>query len=252
MSTQLTINSLMQSPAIRDRITEVLGEKRAPAFMAAVIQLSQSTGLAKCEPKSILGAAMQAATLELAINPTLGHAYVVPYGQSAQFQIGYKGLIQLAQRSGKVTSINDFVVGGGQLVSFDPMTGHLVVDWDREPVGEPDGYGVFLALTNGFKKVVFWPRAKVLKHAERFSQAFKKGWDCPWKSDFDSMALKTVMKQTLSKYAPLSVEVQQAIASDQGAIDIETGEVKYIDHPPQIEEQIANVPSMDEDEGGDE
>ena len=234
MSNEITnvkqVKSLVQSDAVKSRLNEILG-KRGPQFATAVVQLvQQSYMLQRCEPQSILGAAMTAATLDLAIHPTLGHAYVVPYGKQAQFQIGYKGLIQLAQRTGQFRVINDIVVPNGCLKSFDAMTERLDVDWDKESEGQPDGYAVYFELVNGFRKTVYWSREKVDAHAKRFSQAYSRGKDTPWKTDFDAMALKTVLKYALGKYAPLSVEMQKAVTTDQAVVDI-SGEVAYPDNP---------------------
>ena len=195
-----------------------------------------------------MGAGITAATLNLSCNPTLGQAYIVPYGNKAQFQIGYKGLIQLALRSGQVRNINEFVVGAGQYKSYNPITGHLDVDFGVNQEGDPDGYGVYLELVNGFKKIVYWEYAKVVAHAKRFSQAYRNGKECPWKTDFEAMALKTVIKATLSKYAPMSTEMQQAVAADQGVIDIETGEIEYPDNPEQLEVVESDMPEMEDED----
>lgn len=265
MSNEITkpagVPALLKQQGIRERIEDLLG-KRASSFCSTVIQMSSQGLLSECEPRSILGAAITAATLDLSISPVLGLAYAVPYKNRkqgiyvAQFQMGYKGFIQLAQRSGKVARINEFIVGAGQLKSYNPMTGEIEVDWNVEPKegDKPDGYGCYLELINGFKKTVYWPYDKVYAHAMRFSQAFKAGRDCPWKSDFDAMGLKTVIKQLLSKYAPLSIEMERAIESDQGIIDAETGKIDYEDNPEdglQVEAPALDV-DLDDIDAGEE
>ena len=247
-NTQITtIKQLTSKPSIQAKINELCG-KNASSFIATMNQIAQSYVLAKCEPMSVLGAGITAATLNLSCNPTLGQAYIVPYGNKAQFQIGYKGLIQLALRSGQVRNINEFVVGAGQFKSYNPITGHLDVDFNVNQEGDPDGYGVYLELVNGFRKIVYWPYKKVVAHAKRFSQAYRNGKDCPWKTDFEAMALKTVIKATLSKYAPMSTEMQQAVSADQGVIDIETGEIEYPDNPEQLEVVGSEMPEMEDEE----
>ncbi|MBC2594916.1 recombinase RecT [Ruficoccus amylovorans] len=229
------VQALCESPAIQARINDILG-KRAPQFVSSIVQLTQTnTMLMRAEPKTIIAAAITAATLDLPINQNLGYAYVVPYKTDgkyqAQFQLGYKGLIQLAQRSGQFAQMNDFVVAHGALVEFDEITGVLRVDRARgDDSKEPDGYGFYFKLLNGFEKTVFWPLAKVQAHAQRFSQAYSRGYASPWKSDFDAMARKTVIKHALSKYAPLSVEMQQAVNHDQAVIDLDTGHAAYPDN----------------------
>lgn len=209
-----TVQAALQSPAIQKKLDELLG-KKAASFCSTLVQISRNSSmLAKADPNSVIGAAITAATLDLPINPNLGFAYVVPYKSEAQFQMGYKGFIQLALRTGQYAALNDCVVPKGALVSYNELTGDLVIDFDKAEEGEPDGYAFYFELVNGFKKTAFWSHAKVLAHAKRFSQAFRSGYG-PWKDDFDSMALKTVVKNTLSKYGILSVEMQNAMESDQ-------------------------------------
>ena len=226
---QQTVATVLSQPSVKARIEQVLGTKSAQ-FASSLISLAGSNKLlAKADPKSIVSSAMIAATLDLPINQSLGFAYIVPYGQQAQFQLGYKGLIQLAMRSGQFAKLNDFIVPKGALKEYNPMTGELSIDWTIDGEGEPDGYGVYMQLTNGFEKTVFWPIAKVKAHAKRFSQAYAKGYQSPWKTDFDAMALKTVIKATLSKYAPLSIDMQKGIEADQGVIDMD-GNISYPDN----------------------
>jgi len=221
-------------PSVKQRLNEVLG-KKANQFVSSLISLTNNNKLlAKADPNTVVASAMVAATLDLPINQSLGFAYIVPYKDQAQFQLGYKGLIQLAMRSGQFKTLNDFIVPNGALKDYNPLTGHVDIDFDVEDNGkEPDGYGVYMALTNGFEKTVFWSLDKVQKHAKRFSQAYSKGYESPWKSDFDAMALKTVIKHTLGKYAPLSVDMQRGIEADQGVIDIDGNVTQYPDNEPE-------------------
>lgn len=212
--------------------------KRANQFISSLISVTNSNKLlAKADPATVVSSAMVAATLDLPINQSLGFAYIVPYKGQAQFQLGYKGMIQLAMRSGQFKTFNDFIVPSGALQDYDEMTGRISVDWSKGNDGkEPDGYGVYMALTNGFEKTVFWSFDKVTKHAKRFSQSYSKGYDSPWKSDFNAMALKTVIKHTLSKYAPLSVDMQKGIEADQGVVDLDGNVSAYPDNEPEAKE----------------
>lgn len=226
------LQKLCSNPSISKRFEDVLG-KKASAFTSSLVTIvNNSRNLSKCNPQTILSSAMVAATLDLTVDPNLGFAHIVPYKDRASFQMGYKGFIQLAQRSGQFAAMNDVVVPHGALKSFNPITGELVVDWDAgDDEGTPDGYAFYFKLVNGFEKTVFWSYQKVYNHAMRFSQAFRSGYDTPWKSDFDAMALKTVIKFALSRYAPLSVDMQRAVVSDQAVIDEEGNVSEYIDDP---------------------
>ena len=212
-----SLAQLLKSPVVTDRLKEVLG-KRATQFAATLLIVSKnSIKLSEADPGSVLSSAMIAATLDLSIDPNLGQAAIVPYKKVAQLQIGYKGFIQLAQRSGQFRSITDTVVPCGVLVSYNPLTEELELDWAAEKEGKPDGYVFYFKLLNGFTKQVYWPYDRAFKHGKRYSAAFKQDKDTPWKSNFDAMALKTLIKLTLNKYAPLSIEMSKAIEADQSA-----------------------------------
>lgn len=251
---QRSVGELMRSPGVMTKIKDVLGnEKVAAGFISSVISIANgSKELRKADPMTVVGAAMVAATLQLPVVPTIGLAYIVPYKGAAQFQIGYKGLIELAERSGQFKNIIDEVVYEGQLVRKNRFTGEYVFDEDGKKSDKVIGYMARFDLINGFSKTIFWTIAEVQAHATKFSQAYRSGYNCPWKSDFDAMARKTVLKALFSKYAPKSIQMQNAIAFDQAAVkaneDIASGtepinidafEVEYIDNPDgaQSEEQ---------------
>lgn len=243
---QRSIGDLMRSPGVTAKIKDVLGsEKVAAGFISSVISIANGNReLRKADPMTVVGAAMVAATLQLPVVPTIGLAYIVPYKGQAQFQIGYKGLIELAERSGQFKNIIDEVVYEGQLVRKNKFTGEYVFDEDARKSDKVIGYMARFDLINGFSKTIFWTIAEVQAHANKFSQAYRSGYACPWKSDFDAMARKTVLKALFSKYAPKSIQMQNAIAFDQAAVkasdDIASGaepinidafEVEYIDNP---------------------
>lgn len=223
-----SVKDYLALPAYRDRFHEVMG-KRANQFMAAIVASSQLPGLKDAEPRSVIAAAMVAATLDLPVNPTLGQAHIVAYQGVAQFQIGYKGLIQLALRSGQYKRLNSGPVSAGVFAGYDTV-GEPILDFTKnDPVAEAAGYYCAFETLNGFIKVVYWSRQQAQAHAMRFSRAYAKGYSTPWKSDFDSMAVKTVIKAALGKWGLLSVEMQRAVVHDQGAqADVEA-DVQYVD-----------------------
>ena len=210
----------------------MLGKRSAQFSSALLIVVKNSEKLSECDPKSVMASAMIAATLDLSIDPNLGQAHIVPYKKVAQLQIGYKGFIQLAQRSGQFKAITDTVIPCGVLISHNPLTEELVLDWGKAKTGKedkPDGYVFYFKLLNGFEKTIFWSYKKAFDHGMEYSFAFKNGWATPWKSNFDSMALKSVIKYGLGRYAPLSIEMQTAIEEDQKA------DGEYIDNLPAAE-----------------
>lgn len=241
--TQQSLKNLMESGVVLKKLNDVLGsEKKAASFVSSVISVANGNPqLRNANPMTILGSAMVAATLDLPIVPTLGLAYIVPYKGQCQFQLGYKGLIELAERSGQFRNIIDEVVYEGQLVKKNKFTGEYVFDEDGKVSDKVVGYMARMDLVNGFSKTIFWTKEEVEKHAGRFSQAFRSGFTSPWKTDFDAMARKTVLKALFAKYAPKSIALQQAIKFDQGVVKpsevlddgdlvIDSFDVEYVDN----------------------
>lgn len=224
---QLTVSSYLNQDQVRKHLDSMLKE-RAGQFITSLVSLSNLTkGLEKCDPKTLLYCGLKAASMDLPLDNNLGFAYAVPYGQSAQFQIGYRGLIQLAQRTGQYKSINVIEIRAGELENWDvlneTLTLVIIEDVEKREKQPVVGYVSTFELINGFRKTVYWSRAKVEAHGKRFSKTYNNG---PWKSDFDAMAKKTVLKELLSKWGPLSIKMQEAIKFDQAVIrkDEETGE----------------------------
>lgn len=223
-----SVKDYLALPAYKDRFTEVL-RSRAPQFMAAITSLANSPALKDAEPRSVIAAAMVAATLDLPVNPTLGQAYVVAYQGVAQFQIGYKGIIQLALRSGQYKRLNAGPVSAGAFKGFD-LVGEPVLDFTKNDPTQPTaGYFCAFETMNGFTKIVYWSKEQADAHGKKFSRAYAKGYSTPWKSDFDAMATKTVIKAALGRWGLLSIEMQKAVVHDQGAQDDVDAEVKYVD-----------------------
>lgn len=230
MSTQIaqtTAKDFFSKDAVKSKFNELLGE-RATAFITSVLQIATSNKLlATADPSSIYNAACMAATLDLPINQNLGYAYIVPYAGKAQFQIGYKGIIQLAQRTGQYLKINVVEVYENQFESFNALTEELKADFTKEPQGKIVGYCAYFKLLNGYEKTIYWTHEKVERHAKRYSKSFGNG---VWKDEFEKMAKKTVLKHCLSTWGILSVEMQSAVTVDQTVIkDIDTLDVEHID-----------------------
>lgn len=236
--TRETVKSLFSREDVKQKFQELLG-KKSTSFITSVLQIAaQSDLLSKAEPVSIYQCAAVAATLDLPLNPNLGFAYIIPYGQKqkdgtykqvAQFQIGYKGFIQLAQRSGQFKTISAAPIFEGQLIEQNPLTGFLF-DFTQKKSDVIIGYAAHFSLLNGFEKTLYMTVDELKKHGGKFSQTFKKGYGL-WKDDFESMAQKTVIKLLLSKFAPLSVDMQRAVITDQALVnDAETIDVTYVDN----------------------
>ena len=247
-NTPRDLKAMLASPAVTGRISEVLG-KKAAAFSASLLQVCRSNALLQqAEPMSVIAAAMTAATLDLPLNQSLGFAYIVPFRngktghQEAQFQVGYKGFIQLAMRSGQIKRIGVVPIYENQIVKLDYINGHEF-DFMRQPEKHeaPIGYCAFLKLVNGCSVEDYMTIAEIQTHAAKYSQTYKKGYGV-WKDNFDAMAAKTVLKRLLTKYAPMSVEMQQAVIADQAVIhDIPQGgdilvssDYSYVDNPDNV------------------
>ena len=240
------LSEFLNSDNIKNKFTEILGQKGI-GFISSVLSVVNSNKLLKdADRNSIYTAALMAASLDLPINQNLGFAYIVPYNESykdannqwqkrqlAQFQLGYKGFIQLAQRSGQYRRINSTDVREGELKSHDIMTGELVI------IGLPQqtrltakiiGYLSYFELSNGFQSTFYMTMEEIEAHAKRYSQSYKNGTGI-WKDDFPAMAKKTVTKLNLSKNGPLSIEMQRAVLSDQSVIKSDS----FIDEPETLD-----------------
>jgi recombination protein RecT len=205
---------LVKSPAVYDQLNRVLGEQ-ANSFASSLISLTQQTSLAQCDPMAVICEAMKGACLGFPCDRNLGLFYIIAYKGVPQFQMGYKGYVQLALRSGQYKHLNACEIYEGELESFDRLTGEIKLDGSKRKSDTVVGYAAFLETTNGFRHGVYWPTDLVKKHAERFSQAYKhKKMDSPWFTAFDPMAKKTVLKDLLVHWGPLSVQMQQAIRDE--------------------------------------
>ncbi|MFW0912754.1 recombinase RecT [Bacillus altitudinis] len=228
-----TIKALLSSPTVMNRFEEVLG-KRAPQFTASILGLyNNEKTLQKAEPMSVISSAMVAATLDLPVDKNLGYAWIVPYKGKAQFQLGYKGYIQLALRTGQYKFINCIPIREGELQKWNPLTEELDIDFEKRQSDSVIGYAAYFELLNGFRKTSYWTKADVEKHKSKFSKS-----DFGWGKDWDAMALKTVLKAILSKWGILSVEMQSALTEDENE---QRERIDITDEMPEPEAEIIDA-----------
>ena len=231
-----TLQQLLNSEGIKRRFTELL-DTSAPSFISSILSVVNSNSkLRECSPNSILSAAGIAAALKLPINPSLGFAYIVPYKSQAQFQLGYKGFIQLAIRSGQYATLNAGIVREGQIKEIDFETGEIIRG--EKISDEVVGYVAHMALINGFKKSIYMTVEEMQEHAEKFSQSYaydlrSNRKSSVWSTNFDAMAKKTILKKLLSTFGIISIDQQsaalaKAIQADQAVITEEG--FRYIDN----------------------
>lgn len=232
-----------------NRFYPVLKDK-TQAYLSNILSIANNDNLLKiADPKTILNAALQAAILELPINQNFGFAYIVPYQNKkenktlAQFQIGYKGYIQLAIRSNKYLKINVAPLYEGQFKRYDPIKDTLEYDLDNKKSKKITHFIGYFKLMNGFEKYLIMSVDEIDEHAKKYSQSYKKGFGI-WKDNFNAMAEKTVIKLLISKYGILNTELEQALATDQTVIvsrnkkTNEASEVIYVDNDNQYKDFI--------------
>lgn len=208
-----TVKSLLSNESMKRRFEEILADNAAGFTANLSVMVSNSAQLSKCEPISVISSAIISASLKLPLDGNLGFAALVPYGDKCTFQIQYKGLIQLCQRSGQYQTIGVTEVHEGQLVSEDPLRGYEF-DWKAKKSDNVVGYAAYFKLVNGFEKTVYWDIDKIKKHGLKYSQMYKRNSGL-WVTDFDSMAKKTVLKNLLSKWGIMSIDMQKAVIFDQ-------------------------------------
>lgn len=257
VSTIKSLKAVLSSDLMKNKIAEIVG-KNAPTFTTSIIQIaSQNEMLSKAEPNSIVAAALTAATLNLPLNNAIGQAYIVPFNEKqpdgskivkAQFILGYKGLKQLATRSGQFLAMNCKDVRQGEIKMVDHLSGVMEFEWiqdfDKRQKTPIVGYVSYFKLINGFESTFYMTKEEMTAHGKKFSQTFKynKGL---WVDDYEKMALKTISKLHLNAgEAPLSLEMQMGIKSDQGVLSLDessgevTEDINYADN---------TVPKIDPD-----
>ena len=213
-------------------IFNTLGEKRALTFITAIISsVTNNEALQKCDPQSIISGALLGESLNLSSSVQLGQYYLVPYKNKATFQLGYKGYIQLAMRSGNYRKIISQPIKNGELISYNPLEEEIKLNpilEDSVRENTPTiGYYAMFEYINGFKKSIYWSKTKMQAHAKKYSKSYGSGYSF-WDKDFDAMACKTMLRQLISKWGIMSTELQVAYTADQSVINAD-GSVNYID-----------------------
>lgn len=253
----------IQSEGYKKLINNTLGDpKRSAKFIAAISSaVATNPGLQECDAGSILSGALLGEALNLSPSPQLGQYYLVPFDQKkynektkkyeviskkAQFQLGYKGYIQLAIRSGQYKDIDVIEVREGEYLGRNKITGKHQFEFIEDEVERENkpiiGYMAYFEYLNGFYKNLYWSKEKMQKHALEYSQAYasdvKKGTNYSfWSKDFDGMAFKTMLRQLISKWGIMSIDMQEALTKDMSVIK-EDGTCDYVDNQP-----IVSVPT---------
>lgn len=238
-----SLATYLTQDAVKNQITKVVGGQNGTKFISSIVSAVQTNPqLQECTHQSILSAALLGEGLNLSPSPQLGQFYMVPYdnrktgNKEAQFQLGYKGYIQLAIRSGQYKKLNVVAIKQGELVRFDPLNEeievHLIEDEGERETAPTIGYYAMFEYVNGFRKAIYWSREKMEKHAERYSAGYRahKGYTF-WEKDFDAMAFKTMLRQLISKWGIMSIDMQTAYTSDMAVID-EQGNPNCADNSP--------------------
>lgn len=205
----------LNDKTIRAQLKNSLKEK-AGAFMSSMIDLyTTDTNLQNYEPEAVAMECMKAAVLDLPLVKSLGFAYIVPYNGKPTFTIGYKGLLQLAQRTGKYKTINSGVVYDGEFMGEDKLSGMLDLSGTKQS-DEVTGYFAYFKLLNGYEKVIYMSKEDMLAYADKYSPSYHAGrtGKSPWYTEFDKMAQKTLLRKLISTYGPMSVEMQKAVLTD--------------------------------------
>ena len=243
----------IQSDAYKRLINNTLGDpKRSAKFIAGITSaVATNQALQECDAGSILSGALLGEALNLSPSPQLGQYYLVPFNEKAQFQLGYKGYIQLAIRSGQYKKLNVLAIKEGELISYDALNEEidvkLIDDEEERENAVTIGYYAMFEYTNGFRKTLYWSKNKMKKHAMQYSQSYmkdiKKGTSYSfWSKDFDGMAFKTMLRQLFSKWGIMSVEMQEALSKDMAVIK-EDGSYDYVDNTPVTEpKQVVEHP----------
>lgn len=253
---KMTFSAYITSDAIKNKINAMVGGKDGQRFITSILSaVSINPSLAECDHGTIVSAALLGESLKLSPSPQLGQYYMVPYndkrkGKVAQFQLGYKGYMQLAIRSGYYKKINAMPIKEGELVRFNPLEEEIEVNLiDDDIVREETpttGYYAMFEYKNGFRKAMYWSKKKMLSHADKYSKAFsaidyqklQEGkipktdewkYSSFWYKDFDTMALKTMLRQLISKWGIMSIDMQKAYSTDTATLN-EDGEVMYVDN----------------------
>lgn len=253
-----SFNQTITNVKTQEYLASVLGEKKQAFVNNMTALVSNDKALQACDAMSLMFAALKVTSLDLPLDNNLGFAHVIPYKNNkenkteAQVQLGYKGIAQLAIRSGQFEIINVTDVREGELKGRNRMTGELEFDWIVDDAARLKakviGYVGYFKLLSGYSKTTYWSIAELEQHGVKYSQSFKRGYGV-WKDNFDAMAKKTVLKLMLNKGdAPMSVEMQQAIKYDQSVILDENGSHRYVDNQkPSAEDKLDAIAAKEQE-----
>jgi recombination protein RecT len=249
-------SAIVKTDAYKNLVNSTLSDpKRSANFTTAITSaVSTNPALMDCDPWTIVSAGLLGETLQLSPSPQLGQYYLVPFNDRklgrkvAQFQLGYKGYIQLAIRSGYYKKLNAMEIKAGELISFDPLTEdyvfQLIPDEAEREATDTVGYVAMFEYTNGFRKVIYWSKEKMQAHALKYSQTYKQGYSSSlWKQDFDSMAIKTMLRQLISKWGIMSIEFQKAYEADMGVLRPGTDKIDYVDNDDSFDADLDDIPA---------
>lgn len=286
--TKTGLTAYLTQDAVKKQINSVVGGKNGTRFVSSIVSAVQTTpALQECTNPSILSAALLGEALNLSPSPQLGQFYMVPFDnkkkgvKEAQFQLGYKGYVQLAERSGYYKKLNVLEIKEGELIRYDPLNEEIeanLIEDDVERENTPAmGYYAMFEYENGFRKTMYWSKRKMMAHAEKYSQAFKRNggakslglleqgkilekdmwkYSSFWFKDFDAMALKTMIRQLISKWGIMSIDLQTALDKDMAVIH-EDGTAEYIENEAEesaevVAEQDAHEVPKTREEAGNE
>lgn len=246
-----TFSAFLAQDAMKKKINEMVGGEKGQQFVTSIISaVSTNPQLAECDNASIVSAALLGQALNLSPSPQLGQFYLVPFNDNkrgckvAQFQIGYKGYIQLAIRSGQYKKLNVLAIKEGELIKYDPLDEDievkLIENEEEREKAETIGYYAMFEYLNGFRKTIYWSKQKMEAHALKYSMGYraKKGYTF-WEKDFDGMSYKTMLRQLISKWGIMSIDLtmQKALESDMAVIN-DNGTYDYVDNNEMANEII--------------
>lgn len=242
---KLGLAAYLTQDAVKNQINSIVGGKDGDKFVTAIVSaVNANPAIKDCTNQSIMAAALLGHSLKLSPSPQLGYYYLVPFndkeaGKVAQFQLGYKGYIQLALRSGQYKKLNVLAIKEGELEYFDPLNEEIKVNlmidkWDEREEAPTVGYYAMFELVNGFRKAIYWSKGQMENHAITYSPGYKvkKGYTF-WEKNFDAMAYKTMLRQLISKWGVMSAEMQTAFDSDMAVIH-EDGSKTYVENDNEI------------------
>ena len=273
-----SLTAYLTQDAVKNQINKVVGGKNGTRFVSSIVSAVQTTpALQECTNNSILNAALLGEALNLSPSPQLGQFYMVPFDnkkkncKEAQFQLGYKGYIQLAVRSGYYKKLNVIAIKQGELVHYNPLDEEIEVNLIEDDIFREEtpteGYYAMFEYENGFRKTLYWSKKKMLAHAEKYSFAFYKNgggkslelleqnkipekdmwkYSSFWFKDFDGMAMKTMLRQLISKWGIMSIDLQTAIDKDMAVIH-ENGNAEYVENQSNsVEAEVVSEQEMKE------